>query len=246
MELFVGVIPMAIMIIINIGAWLGKEKEFSDTKDELEKRKNLQYLYQDLLTSVRIRQHNFNNQITAILGTHYVYKTYEELVKSQQKFCEEIKNNNKYYALLKLEDSVLAGFLYKKFLELEYEKIEIEYGVKSGKFHPNIPVQYLIEMLGILLDNAADEVKIRQFDRIIQIIIREEGEKYIIEIANKCDYISYDEITKWFSLGKSSKGNYRGIGLYRVKQICSEQNCNLIVKNVDIMKENWIKFILEM
>ena len=47
-------------------------------------------------------------------------------------------------------------------------------------------------------------------------------------------------IEKWFELGKSRKSGERGIGLYRIRQICKEENCGINLKNKSIDGNNWI------
>lgn len=47
-------------------------------------------------------------------------------------------------------------------------------------------------------------------------------------------------------MGTSSKGINRGIGLYHVKELCEEWNCNIFCENIEIEGKNWIQFDLEM
>ena len=106
----------------------------------------------------------------------------------------------------------------------------------------SIPEYLLIEVLGILLDNATEAVENKKSDKLVKLAILQNENTYSIKIANAANYVSYEEIDSWFELGKSSKGDARGIGLYRVKQICSENDCNLLICNILQENINWIEF----
>ena len=49
----------------------------------------------------------------------------------------------------------------------------------------------------------------------------------------------YDEILEWFQLEKSEKGRGRGLGLYHLKCLCNDWNCDIQCGNTEIDKNNW-------
>ncbi len=261
LENFLGAIPIAGLLLLIMGSFFEKNKENSQIKEELQQRRDLQYLYQDLLNQVRIKQHNFNNQITAILGSHYIYKTYEELVKSQEELCENIQQDNKFYKLLWLQDGIVAGYLYQKFKELEKEGVKVEYTIATRNFRVAVPIQVVMEILGILLDNAAEatkgmsgetesdkrdsgNVEAEEGHAIIWVSIAETEDCNILEFSNVHPMVSYEEIESWFAFGQSGKGKNRGIGLARVRQLCEDYPCDIGVENRKTEGENRIVFSL--
>lgn len=99
---------------------LGKYKiKSTDSEAELNAYKLYEESYKNLINEIRIRQHEFNNHINAIYNMSSIYRTYEELVENQKKYCEELESDNRYGQLLKLGNTVVIGFLYGKLLEAE-------------------------------------------------------------------------------------------------------------------------------
>lgn len=244
-ELYIYAIPAVCISMVMAEKWINYQSKSEMLESELRAKNRFQLSYNKMLKDMRIRQHNFNNQIQTIIGTHYVYKTYEDLVRVQGELCENLKKDNKYNKLLWLGSNIISGFLFVKFQEIEGKGIDVELKVNSGMLVIGIPECILIEAIGILLDNAAEAVGNRSDSEIIKMTVLQNDNVYSIKIANRTQYVPYEEIDSWFQLGKSSKANDRGIGLYRVKQICSENDCNLLVHNISCENENWIEFILE-
>ncbi len=219
-KIFIFVIPILILLLLVIGKWLFSMEQEKSLEEALQIQQSYQSSNQELITKMRMRQHGFENHITAIMGLHYTHKTYEELVKSQTKYCNDLLKHNRYSKLISIGNNLLAGFFYQKFQELEAERITVSYKISVNSFEPDVEVYYIVEMLGILIDNAAEAVV--DGERVVKVRVLEQKDCYMFEIYNKSNYITYAEIEKWFQMGKSSKGAHRGIGLYRVKSLCKE------------------------
>ena len=252
-KIFHGVrIDSFLLLIPIIAVTLGLKKYWDknykgNTVPEKDEYQNInsENKYNELLIKIRMRQHEINNHITAVLSMHYTNKTYEELVRAQEEYLGKVAAENKYNKLLILEDSILTGFLYGKLTELE-EEAEITYKIEVESFHTVIPAYYIIQMLGILFDNAVEAVKDKQ-DTIsrIHFEIREVGTGYEYEVRNPFPYVPYNEIEEWFVLGQSAKSIERGVGLYHLKYLCEELKCDLICRNIMVEKDNWISFVLK-
>lgn len=243
-EIFVFVVPLLAIIYKIIQQWICYQKETSELEEEVAAQRSAQDSYDELLEHIRIRQHDFNNQITGIIGTHYSYNTYEDIVKAQQKYCLELMNNNRYNQLLLIGNKVVAGFLYRKFLEMEKAGIHIDYKISACKLKTDILDYQLIEVLGILLDNAMEAVGISEFEKIVKYEMKDVGNEYLFKVSNISNYFPYSQIEEWFCLGTSTKGKERGIGLYRIKQWCEERNSEIFCSNVEEKGKNWIQFVL--
>ena len=70
-------------------------------------------------------------------------------------------------------------------------------------------------------------------------------EKIIISVSNPTEYIPFSEIENMFVCGYSSKGENRGIGLSRVKELANKYEANIKVSNFWYDEENWINFTVE-
>lgn len=244
MKYFVLVIPAIILLLYSILKWFTAQNEAERMEKEVQKAEENVKSYENLLTKVRLCQHELKNHIAAIFSAHYTYKTYEKLVQAQEEYCKKILDENKYNSLLLLGDKILAGYLYGKFQEAEDDGIEIDYKVAAKIEKTQVPTYYLIEMLGILFDNAVEALK-NTHKKVISFETCESQNEYEFSIRNPFPYVSYDEITEWFKLDKSEKGSGRGIGLYHLKCLCEEWHCDLECRNVEIEQDNWIAFVLK-
>ena len=98
-------------------------------------------------------------------------------------------------------DIVLAT-LYRKFQEAQNQKILIECKVASKDDSYGIPEYELIEMMGILLDNAMEALNEKEeTERNIFVEIEDREENFQIMVANKSRYYDPDEICRFFSEG---------------------------------------------
>lgn len=190
-----------------------------------------------------IAQHEFKNHMAAMLSAHYTYKTYEKLVSAQEEYFGKLNQENKHNDLLLVGDSILIGFLYGKIQEAEADGIDVECTVKAYIEGYAVPAHRLIEILGILFDNAVEALK-ELPDRNICVFVEETEDGYRFAVRNVFRYVTYGEMEKWFRLGMSDKGSGRGIGLYYAKKLCEEYKCRIGCRNVEAGGKNWIEFSL--
>lgn len=244
MGLFLFGIPAIAIIVFLVIYWELSVLKTEKMKKELDVMNAAQQSYDELIERVRLNQHGFNNQISAVLSTHHTCKTYEELVEKQQEYCSEIYEANRYNNILLIQNNFIAGFLYDKILEIEKNNIPYEYKIETKVEECNIPYFYLIEILGILIDNAIDATKENVEENEVFIGIQKEATRYKFIIRNTYREVNYDEIIRWFEMGKTTKNNGQGIGLYRVKKICNKWNCNIKCINKKYDNRNWIVFEL--
>lgn len=244
-EVFIFTIPAFIILLWLLIKWGVTQGEKELAQNELETVRNIQEEYNDLLTSVRLRQHGFKNHLAALLSIRYTSKSYDELTKAQDEYYGKICKENRYNKLLFIGDSTVSGFLYEKFCEAETRDVLVTYEVSGTYTESDMPIYYLIEILGILIDNAIEaQIRIVGENRIIFKLF-EYANKYLFTIMNPYDHVSYAEIESWFRKNKSTKGKDRGLGLFYVKKICEEYNACVLCCNTEYLQENWIEITLE-
>lgn len=250
---FIGKIEVAFFILgipfVLFSIWiLAKYNYSSEQLDFLQKKtkeeSKLLDKYEQLVMLVRIRQHDLKNHLTAIFASHYMYKTYEQLVKAQNDYSKQIVKDNQYNDLIKLEDKLVAGFLFEKFQKLGQIGINVQYTINSSMKQYKVSSYYVIELLGILLDNAAEAVNSDEYVKTIIVDFFEGSSEYFISIRNQVGPMTYEDIEQWFQAGKSNKGLYRGLGLYHARELCAELGCNIGVKLIKESNENWLEFTL--
>ena len=179
------------------------------------------------------------------MALHYTKTNYDDLVCAQREYCDRIMEENKYNALLSLGNNVLIGFLYEKFVCIEKQGIEILCKIGVKEYAPIIPDYYLIEALGILLENAVEAVKQSDLPKKIEVIISEKEMGYEYIVRNPFYHVTFEEIQQWFEFEHSTKGKERGLGLHHLREMCTEWDSAIgcsIIEQEDI---NWIEFVLE-
>lgn len=236
-------IPAILMLLFVIVKWDAAQSEAESMKEKLGKIEGSRKNYEHLLTKVRLRQHALKNHMEAISSFHYTCRTPEELVQIEEAYCNQLRKENKYNDLLLLGNDMLTGYLCGKFQTAEDDGIAIDYKITGGIGQCRVPVYYVIEMLGILFDNAIEAVKDAAGKEIF-FSACEAGDKYEFVIRNPFPYAAYDNIAEWFSFEKSAKGSGRGLGLYHLKCLCREWDCDIGCRNMDINGKNWIAFSL--
>ena len=88
-----------------------------------------------------------------------------------------------------------------------------------------VPIFRIIEILGNLINNAAEELLKEKDLYGLKIVLLENMEEIIINVSNQCRNIDYQKIHDFFRQGYSQKGQKRGYGLYNVKKITNNIFC---------------------
>lgn len=235
----------SVAFIFVLAGQLSKYKvKAKEAETELKMHKLYSDSFQGLIENIRLRQHEFDNHINTIYSQHYIYHTYEELVEAQKGYCQIVEEDNRFNRLLVSGNSIIIGFLYGKFVEIDKLGIEISYKVNIKEVNIGVPLYKIVEILGDLINNAVEELRETKFGDKLYVCV-EESNLFMIEIRNESPYIEHNRIEQFFTKGYSKKGENRGLGLYNVKQICNEYEFHVECENVDIEGINWLSFKIE-
>lgn len=221
-------------------AWQKEKMKLQMKEMELQMSRAYYDSFEELIRTIRRNQHDFHNHLQAIYSLHYSIQDYDTLVKEQEKYLEFILENSKYYKLLSANNPIITGFLYRKILEADIEGYKISYHVKLNKSQHTIPEYILVEMIGILWDNAIEAGR-EQKNKKISLIIDDTKEMFEIEVSNPIPDISYEEIHSFFEFGNTTKGESRGIGLSKIKEYKKKYKFNLMVKKDEMEGEYWLR-----
>lgn len=233
-------------LICALAAGLGKyHARAVEVETELRINKMYEESYKALIDSIRMKQHEFENHINSIYSQHLIYHTYEDLIATQKKYCQELQQENHFNKLLSNGNSTIIGFLYGKFLEISEKDVDIAYRVNIKDFACDVPSYKIIECLSDLMNNAAEFLEQSEEYNKLYVSIIETENVINIEIRNESTMFSIDEIQYFFTKGFSKKGEGRGLGLYNVKTICSHYNLDLKCENKEIENQNWISFQID-
>lgn len=228
------IIYFVLIILFIVYEWQKSRIDAEKKKTQLEMNKLYSDAYDQLIMLVRERQHDMKNHINAILSLSYTTENYEELIARQKEYCGYvIEQNEKTRLVLSSGNPLIAGFLYSKIREAESYHIIMDYQMGFQKRETEIPEYELVEMSGILLDNAIEALNSMEegFTKKIFFSLKETADGIKLLVANTSPRYEEDLTEYFFETGYSSKGQNRGIGLSKLKRLVQNRKGNIMVYN---------------
>ena len=238
-----------LIFLFIIYEWQKSRMDAEKKKTQLEMNKLYYEAYDQLIMLVRERQHDMKNHINAILSLSYTAENHEELIAMQKEYCDYvIKQNEKTKLVLSSGNPLIAGFLYSKIKEAEDFHIMMDYKIGFQKKETVIPEYELVEMAGILLDNAIEALNSMEegFIRKIFFSLNETADNMKLLVANTSPQYEEDLTAYFFETGYSSKGQNRGIGLSKLKRLVQNRKGNIMVYNELRDDLNYLTFEIEL
>lgn len=240
-QAFAGIVGIGIVFIL----WINAENERRIKDKEIKLYELYNKTFEDTIEAIRIRQHEFDNHINAIKCLQYTIHDSNDLTNAQNEYCDKIMLENSFNRILKLHtEPILTGFLYSKFTQAKNQGIMVIHEVHSVKFKNREDISLVIEIIGILFDNAIDALScVNDNEKLLLIkILQEDKGSVSIEVANKSRKFLNSEIEKFCEYGYSTKGSNRGIGLARVKEIIKERKADFYIENICYDGKNYLSF----
>ncbi len=201
---------------------------------------------EDLTKDIRAQQHEFDNHMNAILNMHVTIDNYEELVKAQSAYCQEIYEDKSRCnpALLRISDKILAGFLYSKIISAP-GFIDIDIQVLSQEIVTPVSEHALVEIIGTLTDNAFEAAT--PLLNKVEMVLDARNDKLLFMIKNQTHGLTMGEIARFFEKGYTTKKNRegRGLGLYQATHIAKRHNGQITVELLEEEKKQEICFRVE-
>ena len=234
---------MAIVIIFLIGIWERSRMQMKEKQIEIDVHEIYAASYQKLIDEIRVRQHEFDNHLQAIINQQFTCSTYEELTHVQSEYIQAITYDNRYNKLLGQGNSVYLGFLYGKLVSMEEQGIDVGYKVSIGQLQCDMPVHKIIEITSDLLNNACEALTLStDIPQPVYLQMEETKKDIVLEIRNVGEPLSPNFVGECFKKGYSKKGSGRGLGLYNVKIIVNQYGADIGFQNLMINHHNWISF----
>lgn len=228
---------VALMLIL----WINSENEKRHKTEELRMYQLYTHTFEEAVAAIRMKQHEFDNHINAIKCMQYTIHDAQKLIEERNKYCDKILQDNKYNKLLKVKTSpILIGYLYSKFTAAATHNINVEYEIQDINIE-NVSINDLIEIIGILFDNAVEALEC-QDSKDIEIKLLQSNNNFVVSVANKSDRKTNSEIEKFFEYGYSTKGRGHGVGLYRVNSLLKKYKAYIQVENISKYDENYLCF----
>lgn len=243
-DVYLTFLLLLIIVIFAILRWQNSNNEIIEKDKEIEITRAYNESYKGLVDNVRQKQHDFKNHLLALSGLFLNVKTNEELIEKQKIYKEELDKDSKYNKILfKINEPILAGFIFHKVLDLEVQGINVYFDINIFSEEISyILINDLVEIIGILIDNAKEAVINSKMGKGIKIILKENDNELIIQISNISKHFTDDEIINFFKRGYSTKGDERGIGLSKIIEYQKKYKFDIMTDSYSEEGENWIKF----
>lgn len=225
-------IEFVILIVCAMLGWLFHEqKRVQIMENRMKATENYIPIIDELVAEVRSRQHEFSNKLLAISSILQSSEDVKVAREQVSKYVDNVQLTNEQHELLNMDHKVIAGFLYTKMKRAEQLRmnLHIERSVSVSDF----PCEDydLIEVLGILIDNAIEAC---YGGDTILIRMMELNDRYELTVSNPAGYLSNEQFMQLFQLGFSTKSTHshaRGYGLYNVQNIAKQYSGKIIARN---------------
>ena len=176
---------------------------------------------QQLVDDLRTFKHDYDNTLNTINGYTFTedWNGLRDFIKDVLKETKTITALNKLNPEL-FRNSSIFGLATAKFEYAKKSDVTMNFEIYANLDNMDIKTFDFTRTLGILLDNAI-EASAGSEKKIVNFYVVEKNNKVTVEISNSFSDtgLRIEDITK---KGVSSKGENRGLGLYKVKEIISK------------------------
>lgn len=211
-----------------------EERKKKQTYEDEKWLKQYTVQYEALIQEVRRRQHDYKNEIQTIKMA--CATGVDEVTLDVIRECEEAEQ---YTGILNgCENPIIAGLVYSKVREFENQGVATLCRVQMRNSELSLEIREVIDIIGILLDNAF-ECTSKQEKKKMKFDIKETEKGLLLSTCNPSPYISYSEILEMFEAGFSTKGKNRGIGLHTVRQFVKKCHGEIITSNQTFGDDNY-------
>ena len=210
-------ITMFAMLVLSI---FNSQKRYNLllSQQEVECQKSYITILQSLVDNLRTFKHDYNNTLSTLAGCAQL-----DDIKSLKKVLKGVLDESKKISTLDklnpdtIKNPTIYGLITSKYQQCEKNNVNMNFEIFSELKNLEIRTFDLTRILGILLDNALEAASGSK-NKKVNLYISEIKNKVIIEISNTFSKTELS-VDKMFEKGTSSKGENRGLGLYKVKEI---------------------------
>lgn len=199
-----------------------------------------QYLpmVEELVESVRARQHEYNNRMMAISAAMVTSETLDEAKIKVTELVGQVSLEATDRELLKCDSKVLCGMLFGKVKQAQLHRIQLQISITGSFLHRSLSESDWVDLLGILLDNALEASSAGD---LVFLQAAEEDGALCLLVSNPCPPMSRTEMAQMFRRGSSTKAEQgRGYGLFNVRRMVEQHGGKIIVKNEEKNGQNYL------
>lgn len=205
-------ITLLVVLLVNTLVIKGSISD-KKNKEKLAIYETYLPIIDDIIDEIKVKQHDYHNQVQTIALLK------KELKSDYETYLEDITRKDIWDKLILLENKVLMAFLYSKYKEANDLEIDLSFHLKVFDLESVYTDYELVEMFGILIDNALEAVS---GDKRVDVWL-DFRSKNVLKVTNPVDDFKTSDIPGMFEFHKSSKGLNRGIGLYKLKALLDRE-----------------------
>lgn len=176
----------------------------------------------ELVDSIRVFKHDYNNVVHAI-GGYITTNDIEGLKKYYTGLVKDSKKVNQLESITpdKINEPSIYGLFASKYQTAESKYIEFNFESMINYQELNMPIYDFCKILGVLLDNAIEAAE-ECDEKKVNVSFRKSKKTGVQLLAIENTYKDKNiDIEKIFEKNYSSKNRNSGIGLWEVKNIVS-------------------------
>lgn len=216
------------------------------TEQEIQYYNQYQPVLQELIAEIQSKQHDFNNQISAIQLLPITHKDYESLCSAISTSTHALVNDYMETRILDMNYKLLASLLVSKLSLARKEKKYLNIIVKSTHLKSNAPEYDIVKMVGILVDNALEAVHEGDTVTIILDSIKNQS---IFEVINQGPKLTEQMRNDFFKRGYTTKSKEKdqvhGLGLNNLLKLVRTYEGEIDLFNTTEDKNCNIHFIVK-
>ena len=204
------------------------------SKSELEQEKIYNKTLGELVDSLRLLKHDYNNILQAING-YIVTKQYDQLDEHIKRLTMDTKKIAEVESIDPeiINQPAIYGIIGAKYFRAANKNIDFNLTITTNINEISFDFTELSKILGILLDNAIEASEKCENPHIyIKFSYNKAKQADIIEIKNTIAKNCKIDLNKIFNKGVSSKHIKSGLGLWEVKKIISSKTNSQIYADI--------------
>ncbi|MCF8017923.1 MAG: GHKL domain-containing protein [Vallitaleaceae bacterium] len=228
-----------LIMVVNLLLFTRSMKSYNEQK-ELETYEKYMLVIEELMGEIRARQHEYDNHIQCIQMMLNSEENTQKKIEEMSAYVEDVDMGKDLGNLAKLDNKLLAGFIYSKKKVIESHDLIMDIDINNYLMKTKLKPFMVIEIIGTLLDNAMEATATG--GRIKLGLYKEEGMN-VIEVINEHPYLKSDQINKMFDKGFSTKSDdrlHRGYGLYNLAKIVKKNGGHYSVENMTVNQDNQV------
>ena len=213
--LVVGV-TVLLIIVVNMILIRGGVTD-KKNKEKLEIYETYLPMIDLIIDEIKVKQHDFHNQVQTIASLNDAIEG-----EAYNAYLSEVTTKDIWSQLILLDNKILIAFFYSKYKQSQNLGVELTFKFKTFLVDTVYTDYELVEMFGILIDNAI-EAAIETKEKLVSVEIDFRNQRNRCVVVNSVSNFTTSKISKMFDFYQSEKGEGRGIGLFKLKQLLDRE-----------------------